>query len=237
MTPRRLLYVTVVLAILAGACSSASTAEQDFSETPAAISITSGTGNVTVTATDSGATVSAEISASGEEPEWSATLVGTELVIDDGCGDRTDCEVNLDIDVAGTADVTIDTDDGGIAVVDMNSRVEIRGAARTVSLNGITGPIDVDIARGDLLGARLVATDATFRSGDGDLDVTLTETFNSLAVVSGSGDVTAQVPGGDYDIDASTGSGSVDIKVGEVDGAAAAILMRTESGDVTIYRR
>ena len=67
--------------------------------------------------------------------------------------------------------------------------------------------------------------------------MTITEGFTSLAVVSGSGDVTAQVPGGDYSIDATTGSGAVDIKVGEADGAASSILMRTESGDVTIYKR
>ena len=237
MTRRRLTFLTVVLTVLAAACSTASTAEQEITETPESVTITSGTGDVSVNAADSGATVTAEISASGEEPAWSAALEGTTLVIDDGCGDRTDCEVHLTIAVAGTADVTISTTDGGIAVVDMNSRVDIRGAARTVSLNGITGPIGVDIERGDLLGARLVATDASFRTGDGDLDVTLTEGFNSLAVVSGSGDVTAQVPDDDYNVDATTGSGAVDIKVGEDSGAATSILMRTEDGDVTIYKR
>lgn len=237
MTPRRLIFLTVVLVVLAAACSSASTAEQEFTETPEALTITSGTGDVSVTASDAGATVAAEISASGEEPAWSASLDGGNLVIDDGCGERTDCEVHFVITVAGTADVAITTTDGAIAVVDMNSRVEINGAARTVSLNGITGPIGVDIERGDLLGARLVATDASFRTGEGDLDVTLTESFTSLAVVSGSGDVTAQVPDGDYNLDASTGSGAVDVKVGEDDGAASSILMRTEKGNVTIYKR
>jgi hypothetical protein len=191
VTRRRLTFLTVVLTVLVAACSSASTAEQEITETPESVTITSG----------------------------------------------TDCEVNLTIAVAGTADVTIATTDGAIAVVDMNSRLDIRGSARTVSLNGITGPIGVDIERGDLLGARLVSTDASFRTGDGDLDVTLTEGFNTLAVVSGSGDVTAQVPNDDYNVDASTGSGAVDIKVGEDSGAASAILMRTENGDVTIYRR
>ena len=208
MRPRRLISLTAVLALAAASCSTSATAEQEFSETPTAVTITSGTGGVSVTAADSGATVAAEISASGEEPAWSATLVGTELVIDDGCGDRTDCEVDFVITVAGTADVTIDSADGGIAVVDMNSTVTIGGSARTVSLNGITGPISVDLESGDL-----------------------------LAVTSGSGDVTAQVPDGDYDIDASTGSGEVDVKVGDVDGVGSSIVMRTESGDVTIYKR
>lgn len=232
-----MISLTVVLVVVAAACSTATTAEQEFLETPIAVTITSGTGDVTVTASDSGASVAAEISASGEEPAWSATLVGTDLVIDDGCGDRTDCVVDFVVTVAGTADVTIDTADGGIAVIDMNSNVAIGGAARTVSLNGITGSISVDLERGSLLAARLVAPEASFHTGDGDLDVTLTEGFTSLTVTSGSGDVTAQVPDGDYDIDASTGSGAVDIKVGDSDGAGSAIVMRTESGDVTIYKR
>ena len=236
MTPRRLIPLTVFLTTLTGACSTSDTAEQSFPETPTAITVTSGTGDVTVTATDSGATVTAEISASGEPPAWSATAVGTELVIDDGCRDRTDCEVNLIVEVAGTADVTIDSADGGITVVDMNSNVTIAGTARNVALNGISGSIAVDLERGDLLGARLVATEASFHTGEGDLDVTLTEAFSSLTLTSGSGDLTAQVPDGDYDVDA-TGTGTIDIKVGDVAGAASTIVMRTESGDVTVYKR
>lgn len=236
MTLRPLIFLIALFAVAAAACSTSATAEQEFSETPTAVKITSGAGDVTVTADDSGASVTAEISAAGEETTWSAEMVGGELVIDDGCGDRADCEVDFSITVAGTADVAIDTDDGTIAVVDMNSSVTIRGSARSVGLNGIIGPLTVDLVKGDVLGARLVSTDAFFNTGDGDLDVTLTEAFDSLTVTSGSGDVTAQVPDGDYDIDAS-GTGTIDIKVNDVDGAAPTIVMATDSGDVTIYKR
>ncbi|MCP3975674.1 MAG: hypothetical protein GY720_14405, partial [bacterium] len=78
---------------------------------------------------------------------------------------------------------------------------------------------------------------ATFHTGDGNLDVTLTEAFNSLVVTSGSGNVTAQVPDGGYDVDATTGKGNIDVKVDEIDGAQSTITMRTEDGNVTIYRR
>ena len=226
-----------LFAFVVAACSSPTTGEKEISETPSAVIITSGTGSVTVSAGDSGATVLAEISASGEEPEWTADMVGAELIIDDGCGDRTDCEVDFTITVDGTADVTIASVDGVVSVTDMNSSISISGAATDVFLNGITGPIDVALTEGDLIGARLVATTASFETGEGDLDVTLTEVPDNLSVVSGSGDVKAQVPGGGYDIDASTADGAVDISVDDVEGASSSILMRTESGDVTIYRR
>lgn len=206
-------------------------------ETPQSVSITSGSGNVNVAADSSATTVTAEISASGDEPPWSAELVGTELVIDDGCGARTDCEVNLVIAVAGTADVSITSAGGGVTVVDMNSAVTIAGTASNVLLNGITGPIDVNLDSGDMLGARLVTTTGSFRTGAGNIDVTLTEPFESLVVTSGSGDVKAQVPDGGYDITATTRDGSVEIDVDDVDGAPATIEMQTGSGDVTIYRR
>ena len=237
MIPRRLSVLLISLTLTAAACGGASSEGVEISDTPSAVVITSGTGNVSVSAVDSGATVTAEVSASGEAPEWSAELVGADLIIDDGCGDRTDCEVDFTIEVAGTADVTISSADGGITVVDMNSSVTIAGAASNVVLNGITGPIDVALSEGDLLGARLVSTDASFTTQDGDLDVTLTEVFDSLTVISGSGNVTAQVPGGGYAIDATTPDGELDIKVDDVDGAASSIVMRTDSGDVTIYRR
>ncbi len=211
----------------------------ELSGTPTSVTITSGTGNVSVTAGDDGITVNAEVSASGEDPEWSADLIGDELVIDDACGDRTDCEVNLTIEVPGTADVSINSIDGGVTVVDMNSTVTIAGAASNIVLNGITGPIDVNVTEGDLLGARLITTVAAFNTGAGDLDVSFTQMFDSLSVTSDKGNVTAQVIGGTYDVDASSGSGGVDVagEVVHVDGAPNTIMMRAEDGDVTIYRK
>ncbi len=198
--------------------------------------VNSGSGSVTVTAGESGINVIAEIRSS-EEPPWSAETVGNEFIIDDGCDGIEDCRVDFTIDVAGTADVTVNSESGSVTIADMNSAITVTGSASTVLLNGITGPITVDIAAGDVLGARLVSTVASFTTGAGDLDVTLTEIFESLTVTSGSGDVKAQVPEGSYDIDATTASGDVDIDVDDVDGAAAKITMDTGSGDVTIYRR
>lgn len=237
MSPRRLFVLLTSLALAVSACGDSASSEVEISDTPSAVIITSGAGNISVTAAESGATVTAEVSASGEQPDWSAELVGTELIIDDGCGDRDDCEVDFTIEVDGTADVSITSADGGITVVDMNARVTIAGAASNVVLNGITGPIDVALTEGDLLGARLVSTAASFTTDKGDLDVTLTEVFDSLTVISGDGNVTAQVPGGGYDIDATAADGEIDIKVDDVDGATSSILIRTDSGDVTIYRR
>ncbi len=236
MTSRRLFALLISLALAVTACGGASSEGVEISDTPSAVVITSGTGNVSITAVDEGANVTAEVSASGEQPDWSAELVGSELIIDDGCGDRDDCEVDFTIEVAGTADISLSSADGGITIVDMNSTVTIAGAASNVVLNGITGPIDVALTEGDVLGARLVSTDASFTTQSGDLDVTLTEVFDSLTVISADGNVTAQVPGGGYDIDA-TADGELDIKVDDVDGAASSILMRADTGDVTIYRR
>lgn len=237
MTLRRIIVHIAAIGLLLTACSTGSTGEAGFTETPTAVRITSGTGNVSVSAVEAGATVTAEIDASGEDPPWSAELVGTELLVDDGCGDRTDCKVNLIIEVAGTADVVIESADGGVTVVDMNSSISIAGAASNVLLNGLTGPIAVDLTSGDLLGARLVSTVASFATGRGDLDVTLTESFESLTVTSGDGNVTAQVPNGGYDIEATTGDGDVDLAVDDVDGAASSIVISTSKGDVTVYRR
>ena len=236
MTPRRFLNIFAGLTLVLAACGTTTTAETGTSETPSAIVVNSNSGSVTVTAADSGINVIAEINSS-EEPPWSAELVGNEFVIDDGCDGIEGCEVDFIIEVAGTADVTINSTSGAVTIADMNSAITILGAASSVLLNGITGPITVDLESGDVLGARLVSTVASFNTGSGDLDVTLTAVFQSLTVTSGSGDVKAQVPDGGYDIDASTASGEVEIDVDDVDGAAATIIMNTGSGDVTIYRR
>lgn len=234
MTLRRLAILLLLFAIALSACATSSSAGAESSETPTAIVINSGTGSISVSAADSGVTVTAEIS-SPEDPPWSAEMVGDEFVIDDGCDGIEDCSVDFTVEVAGTADVTINSADGAITVVDMNSAVTIVGAANSVILNGITGPISVDLTEGDLLGARLVSTVASFVTGKGDLDVTLTEVFESLTVISADGSVTAQVPGGGYDIDIDA-PGDIEVDVDDVDGAAAKIVM-SSSADATIYRR
>ncbi|NND02399.1 MAG: DUF4097 family beta strand repeat protein [Acidimicrobiia bacterium] len=236
MTPRRFLSLFAAVTLALTACATTTTAETSTPDTPRAIVVNSGTGSVTVTAADSGISVTAAIN-SAEDPPWSAETVGNEYVIDDGCDGIEDCEVDLVIEVAGTADVTVNSESGPVTIADMNSSVTVVGAASNVLLNGITGPINIDITSGDVLGARLVSTVASFNTGSGDLDVTLTEVFESLTVTSASGDVKAQVPGGGYDIDATTSDGEVEIDVDDVDGAAAKITMTTGSGDVTIYRR
>lgn len=238
MTSRRFITFICSASLLLAACTTSTNAEVGISETPTAVIVTSGTGSVSVAAGEpGGATVTAEIASSGDEPPWSAEIVGTELVVDDGCGDRTDCEVNLIIEIDGTADVTITTSDGGVTVVNMNSTVAIAGTSSNIVLNGITGPLDIDLASGNLSGVNLVSTDASFVTGEGDLDVTLTQAFDSLTVESGKGDVTAQVPDGGYVIAASTADGEVEINVDEDASASATITMRTGAGDVTIYRR
>lgn len=236
MTSRRFSILFAAATLALAACGTTTTAETGSSETPSAIVVNSGEGSVTITAGESGVSVTAEIDSS-EEPPWSAETVDGVYVIDDGCGSIEDCRVDFRIEVAGTADVTVNSEAGSVTIADMNSTVTVLGAASNVLLNGITGPISVDLTSGSVLGARLVSTVASFNTGSGDLDVTLTEVFESLTVMSSDGDVKAQVPNGGYDIDATTGAGDVDIDVEDVDGAAATIKMSTGSGDVTIYRR
>lgn len=233
---RRLAALTLSATLVATACGGAVSGEVQFTDTPTAVTITSGSGNVNVAAGDE-TSVLAELSFSGDEPIWTAELVNGQLVVDDGCGDRTDCEVNLTVEVPASADVSITTAGGGVTIVDLNSELVIRGEATNVLLNGITGPMDIDLTSGDLLAARLVTTVASFRTGRGDLDVTITEAFESLTVVSDDGNVTAQVPGGGYDIDAVADDGELEIDVDDVDGAASSIVIRSARGDVTIYKR
>ena len=233
----RLSLGAAIAALALASCGGSVSAETTFDEVPTAITVTSGFGNVSVQADDGPTTVIAEITASGETPEWSATMNGTELVIDDACGDRTDCTVNLIVRAAATADVTITSSDGGISIAGFNSSVSLSGGADNVVLNGIVGPISVDLTKGSLLAAGLVTDAGVFHTGAGNLDVTIVEPFTSLSVTSDVGDVTAQVPGGEYDVTATTPSGSIEIDVDDVDGAASSIVITSQTGDVKLYRR
>ena len=238
MTRRsRLLFVTA-FAIIIGACGDASdTLEFPFDQEPTTVIVEVGRGDVTVTENNErGTSIEATLSYEDTAPAVTADLSDGILRVSDNC--VTGCSVDYRILVGDTADVTLVNGEGDIVITGLEGTFDIAGSGTgDVGLNSLTGSITVAIESGDILGARLVSETAQFATGDGAVDVTFDQVPTNLSVASGSGDVTAQVPDVPYLVDAATADGAVDVQV-DVDAASErAIVIGTDSGDVTLYKK
>lgn len=231
--PRPTLWLSVAaVALVAAACASTGDADFESDDEPTAVVLDAGKGAITIRANSS----------SGTEVRWdesgatpTASLEGGVLTVSDDC--ETDCSVDYTILVGDAADVTVTLREGSVSISDVDGTMTVAVEDGNVGLNTIVGAFTVDITeKGDILGARLEGSTGSFITASGSVDVTFDTAVSDLVVRSGRGDVTAQLPGGPYAVDA-TASGAVDILV-ETDAAAAGrVVIDTEDGDATVYKK
>ena len=231
MSRRTALVALAMLTLAAAACSS--TVESDFesSDEPTAVVVTVGEGNVTIRANI----------ASGTEVRWdasdatpTATLENGVLTVSDDC--ESGCRVDYTILVGDAADVTVELREGIVTVSDVDGAILVNVEEGDVNLNTLVGEFAVTIdGEGDILGARLEGAVGTFTTSKGAIDVTFDTAVTSLVIRSQDGDVTAQLAGGPYAVDAS--GDAIDILVDEDATATATVEISTGKGDATVYKK
>lgn len=231
---RRTIWLSLAaLAVAATACATG-VGEADFENAaePTSIIVTTGIGDVTIRAN----------SASGTEVRWevsnatpTATLDAGVLTLVDDCS--ADCSVDYTVLVGDTADIKIELDDGNVSVSNVDGQIEVSLTTGNVNLNTISGGFAVAIdEEGDVLGARLEGPGGSFRTASGSVDVTFDTSVTELVIESGKGDVTAQIPGGPYVVDAQA-TGSTEVLVDTDAAATATISIATDDGDATVYKK
>ena len=238
MKVRALLAGFAVLAVLAAGCST-STTETDarIDEAFASVLITVGAGDVTVERTTGRVEWFATAEFSGQRPAFEPTVVGGVLVVDDGCAGGDGCSVRYTIRVPESTSVEGSSGSGDIRVTGLIGSISVVTVSGTVFLNTVNGTISVESRSGDIVGTKLVAAIASFDSSSGDIDVAFENVIPDLVVDAGSGNVTAQLAGGPYNLDTETISGATDFKIDDDNSAPNMIVLRTTSGDLTVYRQ
>lgn len=239
MSRHNLILSIIVMALVAVACGDSSDTQNfTFDEEPTAVVVETVNGDVTVTrSSGSGSTVEVTMSYSGRKPTIAVLEIDADgrLAIGDDCSQ--DCSVDYEIKVGDAADVTIEVGTGDITVNDLDGSFVIKTGSGDVNIVSLMGPITVEVGEGDILGARLTAATASFTAEKGAIDVTFDNVIDDLLVDSRDGDVTTQLPGGPYQVDATSATGDVDIKV-DIDEASSKIIrISTGDGDVTVYEK
>lgn len=239
MSRRSPILTIIIVALVAAACGDSSDTQKfDFDEQPTAVVVETVNGDVTVTrSSGSGSTVEATVRYSGTKPTVALVEIDANgrLVIGDNCSQ--DCSVDYEIEVGDAADVTIDVGTGDITVNDLDGSFTIKTGTGDVNIVSLVGPISVEVGEGDILGARLTAATASFTAEKGAIDVTFDNIIDDLLVDSRDGDVTTQLPGGPYQVDATSATGDVDVKVDTDEGSSKIIRISSGNGDVTVYEK
>lgn len=235
---QRLFLTLVALSVLVVAsCGGAVDADGEITDPFTRVVVTAGEGTIQIERTSGTPEWIAEASYSGEEPDFVPRVVEGELIVDEGCGEREGCSVDYLISVPEGTEVFARTGSGDVTITEISASVDIATESGVVFLNTVKGDILVATGSADIVGTRLEATTARFISGSGNIDVSFERVVADLAAETGSGNVTAQLAGGPYNLDVETGSGGIDLKVDDDDTATNTVVLKTGSGDLTVYEQ
>ncbi len=216
------------------------------------VRLQNGSGNVTVRGEEGGTETAikrrVEYPKDADKPGGvSHRMEGSTLVLD-GCGSR--CTVNYEVTVPtkgvritgenssgnvrleGVASVEVEIGSGDASVRDVSGVVRVDNSSGDVDVADVGGEFTGKVGSGstNLSGMRGAVT---VDSNSGDVVVRLAA-VNSVRVDAGSGSLTVDVPEGAFKIDVEAGSGEKDIKVKNDPNAAAELVLRAGSGDVTV---
>lgn len=226
------------------------------------ILVDSDNGDITIVADPDAEEISVqrtvELAGWGGAPGGIGAVADGRLEIADVCDDVSflrNCSVDYEITVPEGTTIDVSADSGNITVEGATASVvaendsgniEIDGAAGDVvaendsgdiTLSGIEGKVTAQNDSGAITGTDLSATTFAAENSSGDITATFVTDPDAIEASSGSGNVELTVPGtATYDVDASSGSGTEDVTVDvdTRDGNPATV--SSDSGDVTLRK-
>lgn len=238
MPRKRLAFVIAVgaLAIIATACSPAApTFEEEFNGVTGIV-LNNGDGDVSVLgASRDTVLVSAEASFSDAE-QFDVRVEDGLLIVEHDCGTEASCTVDYELTIPEATGIEITTQGGNVVVSDTAAGVGATTETGDIFVRRVEGDIVASTTSGLITGTQNVSRVASFTSQDNAISVSFDEVIDTLRAETGEGDVTVQLAGGPYALDAETGSGSVDVKIDVDDNAAQQAAIRTGKGDIKVFQ-
>jgi DUF4097 and DUF4098 domain-containing protein YvlB len=140
------------------------------------------------------------------------------------------------IAVRGAAgDVTVRTDTGPISVTDVTGAVSASSADGGISLDGISGSVAVQTRTGPIDANGLSGTRTVAKTLDGSITLALS-TAQDVEAHSQTGPISLTVPqlAGGYRISTQTVTGPTDVNVDSNPTAARSIVLDSQDGGITV---
>lgn len=230
----RTFWISVFAAFAFAACGGGDGSNTlEFDEIPTAVEITTVSGDITITGNAAVDTVSVATTVDGNATPTISLDDGV-LTAGDDCAE--DCSVDYAVRIAEGADVVVATTLGNVTLSDLDGNVVVDVTDGGVTLNAVVGDLQVAVDDGDVLGTRLESAMATVEVGTGDIDITFDEAIASLTAVTDRGDITVQLPDGEYAFDTDP-EDRTELRIDPTDGASNSVSLTTADGEIIVYRR
>jgi hypothetical protein len=157
---------------------------------------------------------------------------------------RIDGEVQALKDRGGFADYTLDvpadlhirarTSAGTIEAQGLTGTVQLQAAAGSIRIEDLGGSISLRTSAGGVVGRGLSARRAEAYGSAGSIDLAFITTPEYVRVENHAGSIALTLPGGPFDVQATTDVGSARVSVPVEAGASARIEVRTSLGSIDV---
>jgi len=134
--------------------------------------------------------------------------------------------------VDGGAEVKVGS--GGVHVSGARGAVSVATGSGAISLTGVEGSLHAKTGSGSVDGTAMLSRQLEVSTGSGHIDLALLTDADSLTARTGSGAIALSVPGGPYRVTTRTGSGRSTVGVPTDTNALHVIEASTGSGSIDI---
>ncbi|WP_371652617.1 MULTISPECIES: DUF4097 family beta strand repeat-containing protein [unclassified Streptomyces] len=123
------------------------------------------------------------------------------------------CSVELDLTVPAGVALKVNSGSGTVRVSGLTGPVDVDGGSGTVKLYGVRGPINASVGSGSFSGDAIGSTKAEVHSGSGHAELEFAAPPREVTASTGSGSVDLRLPAGSrYRVEGTKGSGARDIE-------------------------
>jgi DUF4097 and DUF4098 domain-containing protein YvlB len=216
------------------------TIERTSTFTPAAsrFVVDADTGDVTIgPSTDGRVHVRTVVRHGLSEPELIEESTSAGLRLDVACNDMvaTHCDVQYTVEVPQAFEVVIGGTAGDVTASRLTGPLTVDRLAGDIAVFDLTGPLDLRTRTGEITGDTLRTEVVRVDSDTGDVQLELLAPPQSVDATTGSGEIDLAVPADTtYRVDAGSDSGEERVLVPLDPASARALHADSDTGDVTV---
>jgi hypothetical protein len=145
------------------------------------------------------------------------------------------CSVGYDITVPRALAVQVADNVGTVRLRSLTGQVTVRAGTGIIELASVSGPVQVSIHAGEILGQDVSSARATLRLSTGRIEMNFSAPPAALSAMAGVGSVTLRVPGGvTYAVHTGVRVGSTRVSVTRSAGSPHVITAGTSTGSIII---
>jgi hypothetical protein len=175
---------------------------------------------------------------SGPAPRLTVATSGDTTRIDGGCstGWFTRCDLDIRVQLPGTASLDVESTNGRIAVTGLDGAVTLRTTNGELDLREVSGALDLRTSNGAIRVADSTSDDVSVSTTNGGIELGFSESPTTVVATSTNGGVTVRVPDQvTYFIDADTTNGGINTDALPSDRFAdRTITVKTTNGGILV---